>query len=397
MKQFKFHVKPIGLFDMLHFKKLVPNRARKFSEASPEAVTARYGVNRLADALHPAVQQATVTEVISQGDLAKTYILSGKSLAPFRAGQYVSVRLKIGAAVLTRPYSISSSPKLAAEGKYAITVKRTANGFAADRILSEWAVGTPVTLSGPQGTFYYEPLRDARHVVALAGGSGITPFLSMACAIRDGLEDFRMTLLYGSCREDDILFRQELDGIEKATCGKVKVVHVLSEEQRECFEHGFITADLIRKHGGDAPFSVFLCGPAAMYAFAEKELAKLGLERKFIRRELLAAPSSPADITGYPGDAAKAYSLTVTRFGETTTVPMRASEAVLAALERAGVEAPSRCRGGECGWCRARLDKGEIFIPPQLEARRMADIATGHIHPCCAYPLSDLAIEIWPE
>ena len=134
-----------------------------------------------------------------------------------------------------------------------------------------------------------------------------------------------------------------------------------------------------------------------MYAFAEKELAKLGLEHKYIRRELLAAPSSPAGLAGYPGDASKEYSLTVKRFGKTDVVPMKASETVLVAIERAGIEAPSHCRGGECGWCRARMDSGKVFIPEELDARRKADVATGHIHPCCSYPLSDLVIEIWPE
>jgi len=396
MKEFNFHVKPIGLFDMLHFKKMVPARAAMLAAGSPKPVAADFGANRLAAQLHPAEQQATITEVITHGDIAKTYILEGKNLAPFRAGQYVSVKLHIGHSALTRPYSIASSPKWVKEGKYAITVKRTANGFASDWMLENWKEGTEVTLSGPQGTFFYEPLRDARHVVALAGGSGITPFLSMAYAIRDGSENFRLTLLYGSCREEDILYKQELDALTHG-CMKIKVVHVLSEEAQECYEQGFITAEIIKKYCGEEPYSLFLCGPPAMYAFAEKELAKLNLERKYIRRELLAAPSSPAGFAGYPGDATKEYALTVKRFGKTDTVPMKASEPVLVAIERAGIEAPSHCRGGECGWCRARLDSGEVFIPEDLDARRKADVATGHIHPCCTYPLSDLSIEIWPE
>ncbi len=396
MKDYNFHVKPVGLLDMLHFKKLVPSRARMLAKGSPDTVTADYGMNRLAAQLHPRVQEAVISQVITHSDNVKTFILSGDRLAPFRAGQYVSVRLKIGGSVLTRPYSISSSPGLAKDGKYAVTVKRAADGFASGWILDHWTAGTPVTLSGPQGTFYYEPLRDAVHVIGIAGGSGITPFLSMAYAIREGIEGFDLTLLYGSCREEDILFRQELDEIVKA-CDRVKVVHVLSEEQCSRFEYGLITAEHIRKYCGNVPFSVFLCGPAAMYAFVEKELSRLAIERKFIRRELLAAPSSPAGLKGYPGDAAKMYTLTVNRFGQTNTVPLGASETVLVALERAGIEAPSHCRGGECGWCRARLDKGEVYIPPEYEARRIADIETRHIHPCCAYPLSDLAIEIWPE
>ena len=171
---------------------------------------------------------------------------------------------------------------------------------------------------------------------------------------------------------------------------------MLSEEESGCFEHGFITAELIKKYYGGA-CSVFMCGPAAMYDFVGKELEKLSLERKLIRREMLAAPSTPANIEGYPGDTGRAYTLTVKRFGETLTVPMKACETVLVALERAGIAAPSRCRSGECGWCRSRLETGEVFTPPGLDARRVADIRAGYIHPCCAYPLSDLAIEIWPE
>ena len=76
---------------------------------------------------------------------------------------------------------------------------------------------------------------------------------------------------------------------------------------------------------------------------------------------------------------------------------MKADETVLVALERAGIAAPSHCRSGECGWCRSRLDNGEVFTPPELDARRAADIRNGYIHPCCTYPLSDLTVEIWPE
>ena len=176
MKEFNFHVKPVGLFDMLHFKKLVPNREKKLAEGSAEPVKSVYPVNELAAQLHPRAQKVTITEVIEHGDIAKTYILSGKGLAPFRAGQYVSVKLAIDGSVVTRPYSISSSPKWAGEGKYAITVKRVANGFAADWILASLENGTELTVSGPEGTFYYEPLRDLKHVVGIAGGSGITPF-----------------------------------------------------------------------------------------------------------------------------------------------------------------------------------------------------------------------------
>lgn len=395
MSDFNFHVKPIGLFDMLHFKKMVPARKKALESGSAEPVTGVYGSNRLAALRHPKEQRLTISEIVEHGESAKSYILSGENLAPFRAGQYLSVQLRIGASVLSRPYSISSSPKWAGEGKYALTIKRAQDGFASGWILDNWKVGGEVVVSGPEGNFYYEPLRDAKRVIGLAGGSGITPFLSMAYAIRDGIEDFELTLLYGSRTEREILYHKELSEIAAAT-DKVKVVHVLSDEQKDGYEHGFITARLIERYCAEE-CSVFLCGPAAMYAFVDREVEKLKLAGKFVRHELYAAPASPERLPDYPGDASAAYTLTVKRFGETLTMPAAASETVLVALERAGIAEPSRCRGGECGWCRAKLDAGEVFTPEHIDKRRMADHAAGYIHPCCAYPLSDVSIEIWPE
>lgn len=396
MNDFNFHVKPLGLLDMLYFKKMVPARQKALACGSTNPATAKRGANRLAALLHPKEQRLTIAEVIDHGKDAKTFILTGEHPAPFRAGQYLSFSLRIGASVLTRPYSISSSPKWAFEGKYAVTIKRQADGFASEWILDHWKAGDVVTASGPEGTFYYEPLRDTKRVIGLAGGCGITPFLSMAYAIRDGIEDFELTLLYGSRKECDILYRSELAEIAQAT-GKVKIVNILSDEQREGYEHGFITAEHIRAASAGEPCSVFLCGPAAMYAFVDKELEKLGLAQKYIRHELYPAPASPAKIPGYPGSKSQTFALNVCLYGETKAVPMLATETVLAALERAGIAAPSRCRGGECGLCRSRVISGEVFLPEALDHRRMADAAAGYIHPCCAYPLGDLSIEVWPD
>ncbi len=396
MSNFNFHVKPIGLFDMLNFKKMVPARKQALESGSLDPVSGVYAANELAELLHPKSQALTIEKIIDHGDIAKTFVLTGNNLAPFRAGQYLSVQLKIGSSVLTRPYSISSSPAWVKQGKYALTIKRAADGFASGWILDNWKVGDEIIVSGPEGNFYYEPLRDEKHVIGLAGGCGITPFLSMAYAIRDGVEDFQLTLLYGSRKECDILYGQELAEIEKAT-DKVKIVHVLSDEQKEGYEHGFITAERISDICGKDICSVFLCGPAAMYAFVDKEVEKLKLEGKFVRHELYAAPAAASALPGYTGDAGKTFTLTVKHFGETLSVPMSASETVLVALERAGIAAPSRCRGGECGWCRSRLESGDVFVPEHLDKRRMADIAAGYIHPCCSYPLSDGTIEIWPE
>ncbi len=394
MKKFNFHVKPIGLLDMLHFKQMVPRRRAILQSGSLEPITAVYGVNRLAQSLHPKRQTAVVSEIIPRKD-ANTYVLKADKLAYFRAGQYVSVKLNVGGSVTSRPYTLAASPARALEGEYRITVKKAQDGFVSDYILANWAVGTEVTLSGPEGPFSYEPLRDEKEVVGVAGGSGITPFMSMACAILDGVEDFRLTLLYGSRTEADILYAGELAEICAAT-DKVKVVHVLSEEKKEGYEHGFIDAELIQKYAPEN-YSLFICGPRAMHDFLDREIPGLDLDEKHIRREFIPAPASPAYFKSYPGDVSKTYTLTLRSLGEEVKIPLRADEPVLTAIERAGIAAPSRCRSGECGWCRSRLIGGEVFIPDSMDGRRMADVGAGYIHPCSSWAQSDLELEIFPE
>ena len=394
MKKFNFHVKPIGLLDMLHFKKMVPRRRAILQSGSLDPITAVYGVNRLAQSLHPKQQKAVVCEIIPRRD-ANTYVLKADKLAYFRAGQYVSVKLRIGDSVTSRPYTLAASPAKALEGQYQITVKKAQDSFVSEYILNNWEVGTEVTFSGPEGPFSYEPIRDEKEIVGLAGGSGITPFMSMAYAILDGTEDFRLTLLYGSRTKADILYAEELQKICAAT-DKVKVVHVLSEEEAEGFERGFIDAELIRKYAPET-YTLYICGPRAMHDFLAGELEKLGLDRKHIRREFVPAPSSPEYFKNYPGDPSQVYTLTLYFLGEEKRIPLRADEPVLTAIERAGIAAPSRCRSGECGWCRSRLIGGEVFIPDSMDGRRLADDEAGYIHPCSSWALSDLVLEIFPE
>ena len=290
MKKFNFHVKPIGLLDMLHFKKMVPRRRAILQAGSLDPITAVYGVNRLAQSLHPKRQKAVISEIIPRKD-ANTYVLKADKLAYFRAGQYVSVNLQIGDTITTRPYTLAASPALALDGQYQITVKKAPDGFVSEYILDHWKVGTEVTLSGPEGPFSYEPIRDEAEIVGLAGGSGITPFMAMANAILDGTEDFRLTLLYGSRKKEDILYADELAKICSLT-DKVRVIHVLSDEQAEGYEHGFIGADLIQKYAPES-YTLYICGPRAMHDFLAGELPKLGLDRKHIRREFVPAPGSP--------------------------------------------------------------------------------------------------------
>ena len=389
----------IGKFDMLKFKNMSKVREKAIQAAPANEVSGEFAINTNAKKLHPDYQRLVIDEVIPhEGAKAKTFVFrraDGEAFPYFRAGQYLSLKLPLEGSFVTRAYSLCSSPKDALKGRAAITVRSNPGGFAADKLLAALKLGDEVIASDPQGFFYYEDLRDAKHVVGLAGGSGITPFLSMAYALRDGVEDFELTLLYGSRDEESILFKKELDEVA-AACPKFRVVHVLSDEEKAGYEHGFITAELIKKYApADAEYSVFLCGPEGMYRFLKPEIEKLALPERLFRRKMIDVTKTPWELDGYPQQCRdKIFNLTVRQGDREYKLSASANETVLTAIERAGIKAPSRCRSGECGWCRSRMLEGSVFIPQENELRRWADKEYGYIHPCSSFPTSDIVLEV---
>lgn len=357
-----------------------------------------FNVNRVAKQLHPKSLRLRIKSIDVFSDDVKSYIFTsaeGRMLPYFKAGQYLTVELRVANSVLTRPYSLSSSPKVSLSGEYRITVKRVPTGFASGYILDNWQVGDLITAYPPEGTFGYEPLRDAKTVVGVAGGSGITPFISMAEDIAAGDSDFELILLYGARNTKEILFKKELDELAEK-CDKFKVCYVLSDSTSKKYETGFIGADLIKKYApADEPYSIFVCGPGPMYKFLQSELPKLGLENKYIRFEMSSGRRDLTKEPGFPMDMLdKTFKLTVFDRGVKFETECSSSDSILCALEKAGIEVQARCRSGECGFCRSKIVSGEYFIPQGVDKRRIADARFGYVHPCCAYPLSDIVIKI---
>lgn len=383
----KVKVSLIGIMDMLKFKNVVSER-EKVIEAAPETPLPKTDrINELAELFHPHQQFLRIEKIVEENKDSKTFVLAPdkergtERIAPFKAGSYLNISLKIGDSVASRVYSISSSPK---ESTYSITVKRKPGGFLSEYLLGQAKVGDPVTATEPGGAMTYSPLRDGRTVVAVAGGTGITPFLSMAKAIEEGTEDFNLVILYGARTRKDIIYRQEFDRISAST-DKVKVVYVLSEEKAEGYEEGFITAELIQKHLPENG-SVFAAGPVAMCEFLEKEVQKLGLAKKYVRIEQTQGQNDSAE--------RQEYVLKVLCKGETEEMAMFSDETVLTALERNGIAAKNKCRVGGCGYCRSRLISG-TYRADRHERLRAADSVFGYFHPCCSYPVSDMEIEIY--
>ena len=374
-----FRKQIFGFMDLLRFKKMVPKRREKLAEGDATPLPKTYRVNETARILHPGYQKAKLISVEARSGHMRTLNFELERPMYFRAGQYVTLSCNVGESFVSRPYAISSAPAAALDNRVNITVKKC--GFFSGYLCDEAKEGDVFTLGDPSGDFCYDGLRDSKTVVSVAGGSGITPFYSLAQAIADGSEDCSLVLFYGARTEKDLAFKTELDALAGE---KIKVVYVLSDEARAGYEHGFVSAELIKKYvSGD--FTLMACGPEAMYRFLDGEAEKLALPRRRFRKE--------ANCVGVRDVKPATYSITVHIGFETYSVKADARETVLTALERAGLRVPSKCRAGGCGFCHSRLVSGEFSIAGE-DKRRLADAKFGYFHPCCSYPDSDMEIVV---
>lgn len=352
-----------------------------------------------ADLLHPKeqrVQIAKITPISRDTKLFTFQSIDGGPLAYFAAGQYLSVRYKN----TTRPYSIVSSPKQSIRGIYRIAVKKVMGGEVSNYFYSRARVGQVLEISAPMGDFTYSPIRDGKRILAIAGGSGITPFISMCHSILEGTGDFELTILYGSVTKQDILFYHNLKKWTQKS-DKIHVLHVLSGEdvsgrdfgcgseetdhQGQEFAKGYITRDLIEMYL-QKESSIFVCGPEAMVSHIKKELEQLTTAPKNVRYEIMNHYCNRQLQTSYP--------LTLHWHGQTVETTCHSDEPLIKAIENSNLPVQTACRSGICGLCHTKVLCGSYYVPKEQDGRRCADKTYNYIHPCVTYPDSAMVLEL---
>ena len=341
--------------------------------------------------LHPKKIALVVSEILQETETARTLRLVAKDgyLPPFQAGQYINVFVDVSGIRTSRPYSISSSPNQIAY--YDITIRTVNDGFVSDYLLNETGVGDELESSGPAGTFTYNPLFHGDDLVFLAGGSGITPFMSMIREVTDKNLPRHIHLIYGSDSPDDVIFTEELSRRAEKHANFTWDLVISGPSEGYHGLTGFITADLVKNILGDLSSRTFyLCGPEAMYTFCEKELAGLSIPKKKIRTEMYGPPKQVTLQPGWPSDVEADAVFQVALRGK-KTIEAKASEPLMISLERAGIVIPALCRSGECSLCRTKLISGRVYQPEGVKLRK-SDRNFGYIHACMAYPIDDLEI-----
>lgn len=348
-------------------------------------------VRRTVERIHPRRMKLEVDEIIPRTDNTSTFRFKriDGPLPPFRAGQYINIFVEVDGVVTSRPYSISSIP---GSDRLELTVRLKPGGFVSHYFLRSVRKGDQFESTGPGGQFYYEGLTDGAELVYIAGGSGITPMRSMILDNLARKRPVKMHLIFGSRTPEDAIFHWEFQELAENN-SSFSYTPVISEPAKGYTGRtGFIDAACITAAVGDPGSKMFyICGPQVMYDFCMSELAKLGVRAKRIRRELYGPPQDITREAAWPAEVDGAAKFQVTLGDKTFMAP--AAEPLLNSMERARVVVPSLCRSGECSACRTRLLAGKVY-QPEFHGLREWDRENGYIHPCMAFPISDLEIRI---
>ena len=380
--------KGIDSKDELNIEEIKQKREKIIYKTSNKLSNQSDVISELGEKLHPEVQFVKVLKIVEENENVKTFVLGPnydagtRHLAYFKPGQYVSVCVKLGIGIYSRPYTISCSPNHALDNYYTITIKREKEGLVSNFFFDEVEVGYAFSLSAPTGNFCYSALRDANNIVALVYDKGIIPISVIAEAIYDGIINCHLTILYMTDKKSDLIFKNKLDYLVKK-CKKIKVEYILKDEELEGFKTGKIDRVLVEQYRTENT-SYFVAGSLNFYEEINEILKALEVPQKNVRYELF---KSDLELK-----SRSEYKLTVLTEGEEYHITCKGNVSLLASMEESGIIVPNKCHVGECGFCRSKLISGKIKTFD--DSIRAADKDYNYIHPCCSYPESDIVIKL---
>ncbi len=317
----------------------------------------------------------------------------------FEPGQHLNVRARLDGEELRRSYSICSGLD---DGELRVAIKKVAGGRFSSWVNDNLRPGDALDVMTPEGRFH-TPLSPAhaRHYVAFAAGSGITPILSLAKTILAREPRSRFTLVYGNRRQASVMFHEALEDLKDRYLTRFALYNVFSREEQEVdLFNGRIDAAKTRAFlqslvPADTIDEAFVCGPASMIDEVESALLVAGVPAAHVHVERFGTPSTEAAPEPV-ADAAEAR-VTLVIDGLKREVEFhREHGSILDAGVAAGLDLPFSCKGGMCCTCRAKLIAGEVKMRKNF-ALEPADLEAGFVLTCQSYPLSERVVLSYDE
>ena len=311
-----------------------------------------------------------ITRIIQETADTCTYVLD----TPFsyRAGQFLTFRV----CGTLRSYSMSSSPDT--DDELMLTVKRVPGGLISNWMHDHLAPGDVIEATLPAGVFCLRG--NPAPLVAFAGGSGITPIVSLAKSALATMSR-RVRVLTANRDTGSIIFSSTLTELARRYPARFEVRYHLD------IEHGFVTDSTVADFaGGDRDADFYICGPAPFMDLTERALLAHGADPSqiFIERFEHASDEQAGD---EPAGREKEGTISIVLSGKRHAVTQHSGETLLESARRAGLAPPFSCEAGNCATCIAQVTEGEA----KMRANNALDddeIADGWVLTCQSEPVT---------
>lgn len=315
----------------------------------------------------------------------------------FTQGQYLTFKQDFDGTELRRNYSICAGLD---DGELKVGIKRVDGGAFSTYANTELKVGDTLHAMPPQGKFFtpIEP-EVAKNYLGLAGGSGITPVLSILKTVLKREPQSTFTLVYANRAVNTIMFREELEDLKNRYMGRLTIIHILeSGQDMELFEGRIDQAkcDALFKHWIqiDTIDTAFICGPEPMMLAIAETLKTNGLTDEQIKFELFSESQQgrlAKQEMAKRSEGQKGTEITVIIDGARRSFSMQKGQSVLEAALENGQEAPFSCKAGVCSTCMGKVLEGEVEMISN-HALEDYEVERGYVLTCQSYPLSDTLV-----
>ena len=313
----------------------------------------------------------------------------------YKAGQYLTLELDINGEKLRRAYSLCSCPLT--DDQLTVTVKRVDDGKVSTKLNGPLQLGQSIMVMPPEGRFTPEiSANNKKHYFLFAGGSGITPMMSIIRTVLKVEQNSCITLVYANRNKNSVIFKNELEELAKTEKGRLDVV--LSYDTADMFWFGlkgFLTSDIVKKqvlkHERGMTNEFYVCGPAAMMDTVKNGLLEMNVPKDSIHIEYFIAPTTaksedqPVTPANTPVSAPTVNTdgtqMKLTINGETHDIFVKNKKTILAAAQDAGLDPPYSCEAGICSTCMAKVTAGKVrMIENNILTEK--EVANGYILTC---------------
>lgn len=321
----------------------------------------------------------------------------------YKAGQFLTLIVPIGGKDVRRAYSLCSSPFV--DEDLAVTVKRVDNGLMSNHLPDNLKVGDKIRIMEPMGQFVTEfDTTRKRHLIMFAGGSGITPMMSIIKSIINQEPDSIVSLIYCNRDIDSIIFRETLEKLQTTFEGRLHVIHILDNAPMNWQGYsGLLNHEMLSKLVERIPdwgidrTTYLMCGPEGMMKNVDTLLAARNIPKEKIFKESFVQGTIDKDVKKEVPDQSiekKTREVTIKYDGEEYKIKVDPDKTILETALDEGIDLPYSCQSGLCTACRGKALSGKVKLDEE-EGLSQSERDEGYVLTCVGHPITDdVVIEI---